>query len=246
MNGKLAKIPFQLSIVLVLLEHFLAHLSHFVAHAVPAPKEKSMQSRKSTTLLLPIISAGVLLALGNTPAHTATADKDPLAALQKCRTLSDTSQKAACYDIAMDRLEADRAANKISIITGTQIEGLQRDAFGFNLPSLPRLRLGRALGTPGKNALSDAQDTKAGKILKKSKSGEVLRVAYTVSRVSILPNGRKRIYLTDGQVWEQVGSDAPRFRGSAPYKVQIKKASMGSYLLAVEGSRRTVRIRRIK
>lgn len=224
----------------------MAYLSQVKPHTASAPKGKSILWRKNTAFLLPIIAVGILLSLGNRPARAADTDKDPLAALRKCRTISDPSRKAACYDTAMDALEADRAANKISIITGTQIEGLQRDAFGFNLPSLPRLRFGHAPGAPGKNALSDAQDAKAGKVLKKSKSGEVLRVAYTVSRVSTLPNGHKKIYLTDGQVWEQVGSDAPRFRGSPPYRVQIKKAALGSYLLAVEGSRRAVRVRRVK
>ncbi len=194
---------------------------------------------------------GLAILLGSIAFVTpALAQEEPqagsFAQLLKCRPLTDIAKKAACYDAAMDSIQKGAQGGKVSIVTETQINNLERDAFGFNLPSLPKLRLGRPHTSPGKNTLSSAQTDKDSKILKKGKSGEVLRVAYMVSRVSTLPNGHKKIYLNNGQVWEQVGSDAPRFRGSPPYSVRIKKAALGSYLLTVAGSKRTVRVRRIK
>ena len=176
------------------------------------------------------------------PAMAAGDSNDPLAPLRHCRQLTDVAAKAACYDQAMDALEADRAAHKFSIVSGERIEGLQREAFGFRLPSLPKLRLG------GVNSLaSEAPDgANAGKVLKKNKAGDVLRIAYQVTRIHTLPNGHLRMVLSNGQVWEQVGSDAPRFRGQPPFDVQVRKAALGSYLMRVGKSKRTVRVRRVQ
>ena len=191
---------------------------------------------------LPAACAALALIFASAPARAAGAADDPLAPLRHCRQLTDVAAKAACYDQAMDRLEADRAAHKFSIVSGARIEGLQREAFGFRLPSLPKLRLG------GADSLSSPQEdaAHAGKVLKRNKAGEVVRVAYQVTRVIRLPNGRTRMVLSNGQVWEQVGSDAPRFRGAPPYDIQIRKASLGSYLMRVGKSKHTVRVHRVK
>ncbi len=197
------------------------------------------------------LSAGILctacaalaLPLLAVPANAAGDADDPLAPMRQCRQLADVAAKAACYDRAMDALEADRKAHKFSIVSGERIEGLQREAFGFRLPSLPKLRLGGADSLALKGSADSASE---GKVLKKNKAGEVVRVAYQVTRVLRLPNGRTRMVLRNGQVWEQVGSDAPRFRGAPPYDIQIKKASLGSYLMRVGKSKHTVRVHRIQ
>lgn len=200
---------------------------------------------RNSLIIFLALSSAMLGSLPANPAQAKDDPADPFAPLRRCRNIADVAAKAACYDRAMDALEVDRKSHKFSIVTGTQIEGLQRDAFGFNLPSLPKLRLGDqsalqdavANGTSGKGSAQ-------GQVLKKTKSGAVKRVAYAVSRAFTMANGHMRMVLANGQVWDQVSTDRPRFRGHAPWHVEIKKASLGSYLMFVQGSKRAIRVHR--
>ncbi len=206
-------------------------------------KNKAVSAQNAFTGLVLAATVSCLISLTGTPAF-ADENDDPLSSLRQCRQMADTEVKAACYDQAMDILDADRAANKFTIVTGKQMEGLERDAFGFQFPSLPKLRFWSKSDKPRVNALAETEPGTENTVVKKSKSGEILRVAYEVKRVSTLSNGHKKMYLSNGQVWEQISSNAPRFRGQPPYKVHIKKASLGSYLMVIEGSKITTRVRR--
>ncbi|MEL7296425.1 MAG: hypothetical protein AAGJ86_02120 [Pseudomonadota bacterium] len=52
--------------------------------------------------------------------------------------------------------------------------------------------------------------------------------------------------LENGQVWRQVDSAKYRYRGEAQPLATIKRKAFGAYRLSVEGTNRTVRVRRIQ
>ena len=60
-------------------------------------------------------------------------------------------------------------------------------------------------------------------------------------------DGRKKTVfeLDNGQVWVQVGTQKFRY-GGPDRKVEIRRASFGSFLLSPEGYNRAVRVRRVK
>ena len=58
-------------------------------------------------------------------------------------------------------------------------------------------------------------------------------------------NGRTRFRLINGQVWEQVEPTSWQTRMEAP-QVEIQPKMLGSWSLSVEGSNRTVRVKRIE
>lgn len=174
-------------------------------------------------------------------------DKGSFAQLRKCRAITDIATKAACYDAAMDTIERVAQGGKISIITDSQIENLERDAFGFNLPSLPKLRLPTLIDVQ-KHAIetgsNNAQGKGAGRVVRKDKKGEIVRIAFDLDRMEERPNGRMRFVLANGQSWLQTDSSQIRVSKRRAKFVEIRKGAIGSYLLRINGEKNAIRVKR--
>lgn len=59
-------------------------------------------------------------------------------------------------------------------------------------------------------------------------------------------HGNNEITLDNGQVWEQVGSDAPSCTTADNPKVKVKPSFMGNWLMYVNGCNDTAHVRRIR
>jgi len=70
-------------------------------------------------------------------------------AIYACKTLTDPDARLACYDTAVGRLEVAQKSGEIVTLSKTQVEKVKKDAFGFNIPSLPGL--GKLFGGGSKN-----------------------------------------------------------------------------------------------
>lgn len=66
---------------------------------------------------------------------------DPVADVLACRRIEDIESRLACFDASAARLETARQAGDIYVVEREAVEAVERDSFGFNLPSLPRFRL---------------------------------------------------------------------------------------------------------
>jgi hypothetical protein len=152
-----------------------------------------------------VFSAGAALA-----ADPAT---DPFAELMVCRTMPDAEQKAACYDQAVDNLQTARKERKIIAVTAGEVAELERDAFGFSMPSLPKIILPK-LGGSGI---------------------ELKAVVLHVVEAHKRPNGMWRFVLDNGQVWIQTEKRKIYPPRKKPFDLQIKKGSLGSYLMQING-----------
>ena len=69
------------------------------------------------------------------------------------------------------------------------------------------------------------------------------QIGVTVIKVTKSNTGVHYFYTDDGAVWRQ--SNAGRWNLKAPFDAKIKSGAMGSYFLAVEGSR-SVRVKRAR
>ena len=56
-----------------------------------------------------------------------------------CRSQTNDLKQLACYDKAVGRFETAQEKGEIVTITKKQVENVEKDSFGFNLPSLPKL-----------------------------------------------------------------------------------------------------------
>lgn len=66
---------------------------------------------------------------------------DPVDDVLACRAIDDIEARLACFDASAERLASARQSGDIVIVEREDVEAVERDSFGFNLPSLPRFSL---------------------------------------------------------------------------------------------------------
>lgn len=161
--------------------------------------------------------AGALLLAALTAASAAQAkDKDApsqtkaaaFQAVLDCRSIADGTQRLACYDAAAAKMGEAETRGDIVVIDRAQASAAHREAFGLHVPSLSFVT--RAL-----------------------KPEEVDRVDGVVDSARADLNGRWTMKLQDGAVWRQISGDLARPPRSGS-KVQIRKGSLGSFLMNVD------------
>ena len=137
-----------------------------------------------------------------------------------CAAVSVEAERLACYDQAVGRLRQAQTSGEVVAVDRAQAEEIERDAFGFSLPSLPRL-FGRE---------RDAEPTFS-------------ELQLEIARVEHRTNQPARFTMSNGQVWTQIGTEGVRHvrTGGA---VRIRRAALGSFLMSVEAGGAAIRVRR--
>ena len=130
-------------------------------------------------------------------------------AVLDCRAVADGAQRLACYDAAAAKMGEAETRGDIVVIDRAQASAAHRDAFGLHVPSLSFVT--RAL-----------------------KPEEVDRVDGVVESARADINGRWTLALQGGAVWRQISGDLDR-PPKAGSKVAIRKGTLGSYLMNVDG-----------
>lgn len=165
-----------------------------------------------TAILWASVSAAP--ALADPPAPEA------VTAVFACKQIAEPGARLACYDAAAARLADAQTAGEVVMIDRGGADSLRREAFGFALPSLPRLfSAGRA----------DAPDLR--------------EVRLEIERVSRGGDGRAIVTMRDGEVWTQI-DDASSARLRPGGAVSVRRAALGSYLMDVEAGGPALRVRR--
>ncbi|PLR23696.1 hypothetical protein SGCZBJ_15350 [Caulobacter zeae] len=112
------------------------------------------------------------------------------------------------------------AAGDIVVLDRQKVETVKREAFGFNLPKLDLFG--------GKGEKPEALDRVEGVAKQAWQNG----------------TGGWTIVLEDGAKWDQVGRDPVRRAPKPGSKIAIRKASMGSFFLNIDGQT-AIRARRV-
>ena len=144
---------------------------------------------------------------------------EALARLMACRDVADSAARLACFDAAAGALDAAEREGEVVVIDRAGVAETRRQMFGFEMPTLPRL-FGNSDAVP-----------------------EVDSIETTLQSAAFTGEGRWVFRLEDGSVWRQIDSERVRFRNRPGEAVRVRKASLGSFLLTVDGSR-AVRVRR--
>ncbi|MEH0197084.1 hypothetical protein V7S57_16525 [Caulobacter sp. CCNWLY153] len=163
-----------------------------------------------------------LLVLGTLPAAALAGPAGPTAldAVTACRAIPEAEARLACYDKAAGALVAADAAGDIVVLDRQKVESVKREAFGFNLPKLDLFG--------GKGEKAEALDRVEGVAKQTWQNG----------------TGGWTIVLEDGAKWDQVGRDPVRRAPKPGSKIAIRKASMGSFFLNIDGQT-AIRARRV-
>lgn len=143
---------------------------------------------------------------------------EALTRLMACRDVAESAARLACYDAAAGAFDSAERQGDVVVIDRAVVAESRRQLFGFELPTLPRM-----FGPEG--------------------ATEVSSIETTLQGATQVGDSRWVFRLADGGVWRQIDSEPVRFQNRPGQPVRVRKASMGSFLLTVGGSR-AVRVRR--
>ena len=168
----------------------------------------------------------VLTALITTPqANAQSAPTSPLASVYACKGISEPAARLACFDTTVETLSQREAKKEIVAIDSTTAKTFKREAFGFSLPSLPKL------GLP---SLGDSDD-----------DDDVLE--FPVRSVSKTKRGIV-ITMENGQVWRGVNGRL-NYVPKGDLTARISKGAVGSFRLSLSNGKERVRglgVRRVE
>ena len=142
-----------------------------------------------------------------------------------CADIADTTARLACYDAAVTAMKTAQTGGQFAAVDAAGVRRLEREAFGFSMPSLPRL------GLPGFTRGSA-----------EAALGPTDEVAMTIRRVG-RSDGHRAFTMENGQVWLAIEDMADNPRAKPGAAVEIRRASMGSYLMSFGGGA-ALRVRR--
>ncbi|GJL96860.1 MAG: hypothetical protein DHS20C06_06770 [Hyphobacterium sp.] len=237
---------------------------------------------------------------------------DPIDDILVCQQIADEAARLACFDAAASQLSSERE-NGLVAIYRQDVEAVERDSFGFDLPSMPRLSLSmfsrgsgnspdpldpsstperlaaaeagvaapptlqpapeRQPAAPPSNAQSTDEAPSRGlfarltgrdnaqpetpaeatddrtpingvEVVQRNDEGSVERVVMEIERIRPMGYERHRFYMSNGQVWDQSGAGRINYDDDGPNFAEIRRASLDSYLMQINGRGRAIRVHR--
>ncbi len=144
--------------------------------------------------------------------------------LLACRTLTDAAERLACFDRETVAFETARSRREVVVVDRQQIRSTQRSLFGLTLPRIPFL------------------DGKDGDGTENSVPREIEGV---IKSVRLTRDGKWVVGLQDDAVWQATEVSAFDTPPKVGTKVVVRRAALGSFVLAVQGKRalRAIRLR---
>ncbi len=154
---------------------------------------------------------------------------DALDRVYACRSITDEAQRLSCYDAAVGNLRAAQDSGNLVAVDREHAQEVDREAFGFQLPSLSRL-----FGSNGDTANGNPNTPQFER---------VDDIQMTIAGVTHRRNLPSTFRMSNGQVWVQIDDEVARNVREGG-TVTIERASMGSYLMRVEAGGPAIRVRR--
>lgn len=165
-----------------------------------------------------ITAAGFLSAALLCVATAQTPPSNPIDPIYACQTIPSDAERLACFDQAVASLKARETAGEVQTVDMAAIENIEKEAFGFSLPSLPSLFRSQSADNSQRESVSE--------ITAPVKSARIQGVT-----------GKIIVVLENGQTWEQTDTvKANAFAIKKAKEARIRKASMGSYMLSLDGA----------
>jgi hypothetical protein len=139
-------------------------------------------------------------------------------ALVNCRTISDPTERLACYDIKVAAIDEAEKKDELVLADKESMKEARRGLFGFSLPKLKLF----------------GNDDEGGDAELVAKIGS----AYQNSA------GKWTIILEDGARWLQIDVKVLNKNPAAGMEIKIREAAMGSYFANINGQR-ALRMKRV-
>jgi hypothetical protein len=168
-----------------------------------------------------VVSAFLVQPAAAQPAQT-TATPEALSAVYQCASVTGDAERLACFDSAVGRLRQAEQQGQVVAVDRQQVAELERDSFGFSLPSLSRFipQLGGG-----------------------ERSEPIENLEMTVERIAMNSAGRARFVMSNGQTWTQTEPQRTRNVREGD-TVTVRRAAMGSFMLSGTRGGAAHRVRR--
>lgn len=193
--------------------------------------------------MAPIVCAAGLLLLS-----TMSAQAGPVEDVVECSGIVSDLERLSCYDAGVTQLRASGLTSEQIKVTQPMVvqsggnpqgqvaaqpsQGRDRGLFGFGLPfgGTKRDTTPENFGEPASTA--------------KSPAGQIARINDTVESVTYDYTGRFRVVLSNGQIWKQ--NNDKRMKIEIGNVVEIRRGTVGGYLLRLDSKGKAVRVKRVK
>jgi hypothetical protein len=170
--------------------------------------------REARDMRYGLMAAALIVVAGAVAAKPAQPAARPEAfeALVKCRAVAEDAARLRCFDQAAAALEQAAARRDVVIVDRAAVRQTRRTLFGLELPRLP--------------FFGGGDDDKA---------EEVSQIEGVVSSAFQNGNGQWVVRLEEGGTWAQTDDTPISIWPKAGNKVVIRRASMGSYMMRING-----------
>jgi hypothetical protein len=128
-----------------------------------------------------------------------------------CRAIQDGVQRLACFDKAVGEMASAEQSGDLISMSREQRRTVRRQAFGLTLPALSMFDRGE-------------------------KPDDASRLDVTLARVNHTGAGKWVFVLDDGAVWRQIDDTELEPPPRPGEKAVIRRASLGSYMIQLQGS----------
>jgi hypothetical protein len=172
------------------------------------------------------VVAAVALAQAQTPNQASRAPQ-VLESVYACAGKTNDAERLACYDAAVGALKTAQSQGEITAIDKAQAKALERESFGFNLPSLPKLAFPDLFG----NGDGGQAET------------PTAEVSATITRMS--GQSKPTFTLSNGQVWQSIDNEQNR-NARVGGAVVVRRGVTGSFLMRIEAGGTALRVRRLE
>lgn len=153
-------------------------------------------------------------------------EQSPLEQVYACADIKTDSERLACFDAAVASTRTAQESGEFATITREEAEEVQRDAFGFTMPSIPKLAMPK-FG----NGRSDGVKTDG--------DGQISELELAITSIREDAYGKVMITFENGQVWLQTDSEKVRIsKKRPPESAVVKRASLGSFLIRLNTGER--------
>jgi hypothetical protein len=179
-------------------------------------------SKRGRALLGGCVALGLIGSGFNAADAASKAEQSRTAVLQAvmdCRAIGDQTARLACFDTAVGKMVQAEKSGDIVVVDRQQVREAKRAAFGLEIPHF---------------TLFDRGD----------KPEQIDRISGVAESAYVNAAGKWVVVLEDGAKWVQIDSETPYSDPHKGSKVDIRKASLGSYLMNID-SHTALRVQRI-
>ena len=135
-----------------------------------------------------------------------------VAAIARCREMTDPAQRLACYDSAAGALVTATNSGEVSVVDRGEVRKVRHSLFGFSLPRIPFFT--------GDTTANEAQD----------------KIDSTITSVKALNNGYYQLVIADNNAVWVTTDDSVNFDPPKPgQKIEIVRGALGNYFLRING-----------